>query len=164
MIGKLRLGTAAGILTVCVASLLPATPVTAQSLGVTAGILNCNVSSGWGFILGSSRDLSCVYSPTDGVPQRYVGKINKFGVDIGYLSGATMVWAVAAPTSGPPPGSLTGDYLGATGSASVGVGVGANVLFGGFDRSITLQPISIEGNQGLDVAAGIGAVSLMYQQ
>jgi len=164
MIGKLRLGTAAGILTVCVASLSPATPVTAQPLGVTAGILNCNVSSGWGFILGSSRDLSCVYSPTDGVPQRYVGKINKFGVDIGYLSVATMVWAVAAPTSGPPLGSLTGDYLGATGSASVGVGVGANVLFGGFDRSVTLQPVSIEGNQGLDVAGGIGAVSLMYQQ
>jgi hypothetical protein len=98
------------------------------------------------------------------VPQRYVGKIKKFGVDIGYLSGATMVWAVAAPTSGPPPGSLTGDYLGATGSASVGVGVGANVLFGGFDRSVTLQPISLEGNQGFDVAGGIGAVSLMYQQ
>jgi hypothetical protein len=92
-----------------------------------------------------------------------VGQIKKFGVDIGYLSGAVMEWAGVAPTADLSPGELSGDYLGATGSASIGFGVGANVLFGGFDRSLALQPVSIEGNQGLDVAGGIGAVSLMYQ-
>jgi hypothetical protein len=126
-------------------------------------LLTCNVGSGWGWILGSSRNLSCVYSPTAGAPQRYVGQIKKFGVDIGYVSSAVMEWAVLAPTADLSSGALTGDYLGATGSASVGFGVGANVLFGGFNRSVALQPVSVEGNQGLDVAGGIGAVNLMYQ-
>jgi hypothetical protein len=146
------------------ASFGAAYPAMADSVGVTAGLLNCSVSSGWGLVLGSSRDMSCVYTPTSGPPQRYVGNIKKFGVDIGYLSGATIVWAVASPTWGYPPGTLAGDYLGATGSASVGAGIGANVLFGGFQRSVTLQPVSFEGNQGLDVAGGIADVTLAYQQ
>jgi hypothetical protein len=138
-------------------------PATAEPIGMTAGLLNCNVGSGWGLVLGSSRGMSCVYTPASGSPQRYTGSIKKFGVDIGYLSNATIVWAVAAPTSGLAPGALAGDYLGATGSASVGAGVGANVLFGGFQRSIALQPVSFEGNQGLDVAGGIADVTLAYQ-
>ena len=162
MTRKIRVATAGAILAVCAASLSPTTPALAD-VSVTAGLLNCNVGSGWGWVLGSSRNLSCVYSPTGGVPQRYVGQIKKFGVDIGYLSSAVMEWAVVAPTANLSPGELSGDYLGATGSASIGFGVGANVLFGGFNRSLALQPVSIEGNQGLDVAGGIGAVSLMYQ-
>ena len=146
------------------ASMGAAFPAAAEPIGVTAGLLNCSVSSGWGLVLGSSRDMSCVYTPTSGPPQRYVGNIKKFGVDIGYLSGATIVWAVANPTWGVPPGSLSGDYMGATGSASVGVGVGANVLFGGFHQSVSLQPVSLEGNQGFDVAGGIADVTLAYQQ
>jgi len=140
-----------------------AAPVAAEPVGMTAGLLDCNVGSGWGFVLGSSRAMSCVYTPTAGAPQHYIGSIKKFGVDIGYLSNATIVWAVAAPTSGFAPGALTGDYMGATGSASLGAGVGANVLFGGFQRSISLQPVSLEGNQGLDVAGGIADVTLAYQ-
>lgn len=163
MTGKIRTATGAAIVAVCVASLFTAPSALAQQAGVTVGLLNCNVGSGWGFILGSSRDLSCVYSPLQGVPERYAGQIKKFGVDIGYLSGAAMEWAVVAPTADLSPGSVAGDYLGATGSASVGFGVGANVLFGGFNRSVALQPVSVEGNQGLDVAGGIGAVSLMYR-
>jgi hypothetical protein len=73
-----------------------------------------------------------------------------------------IVWAVLNPTSDVSPGALNGDYVGATASASVGVGVGANVLVGGFNKSVTLQPLSIEGNQGLNVAAGIGAISLKH--
>jgi hypothetical protein len=162
MTGKIRVATAGAILAVCAVSLSPATPALAE-VGVTAGWLNCNVGSGWGLILGSSRQLSCVYAPTQGAPERYIGRINKFGVDIGYLSGAVMEWAVVAPAADPSPGTLSGEYLGATGSASVGLGVGANVLFGGFNRSVALQPVSVEGNQGLDVAGGIGAVNLTYQ-
>ncbi|HKX08925.1 MAG TPA: DUF992 domain-containing protein, partial [Stellaceae bacterium] len=69
-----------------------------------------------------------------------------------------------SPTWGASPGSLSGDYLGATGSASVGAGIGANVLFGGFHQSVSLQPVSLEGNQGFDVAGGIADVTLAYQQ
>ena len=144
-------------------SICAAYPAAAQPLTVTAGLLNCNVGGGWGLVLGSARGMNCVYTPTGGPPQHYVGSIKKFGVDIGYLSSATMIWAVAAPTSGLAPGELAGDYLGATGSASIGVGVGANVLFGGFQRSVTLQPVSFEGNQGFDVAGGVADLTLVYQ-
>jgi hypothetical protein len=70
---------------------------------------------------------------------------------------------VVAPSSDIRAGSLDGDYVGATASATVGVGVGANVLVGGFDKSIALQPLSVSGNEGLNVAAGIGAISLKYE-
>jgi hypothetical protein len=125
--------------------------------GVTAGVLTCNVSSGFGFIFGSSRELRCVYSTTG---EHYVGHISKYGVDIGYTKGAVMVWTVLAPTSDLAPGALAGHYGGATAGATVGVGISANALIGGSHRTITLQPLSIEGNQGLNVAAGIAEVTL----
>src|SRR5215472_5753798 len=96
-------------------------------------------------------------------PQHYVGSINKFGVDIGYVEGAVMAWAVLAPTNNPGPGLLAGTYVGATGSASVGVGVGANGLFGGFGNSISLQPLSVEGSKGFNVAGGIEQMTLSFQ-
>jgi hypothetical protein len=131
-----------------------------RAAGVQAGVITCNVSSGWGFIIGSSRDLKCVYSPASRPPEHYNGKISKFGVDIGYQQSAVIVWAVVAPTADLKPGSLAGDYAGVTGGASVGVGAGANVLVGGSNNSIALQPVSIEGSTGLNVAAGIAAISL----
>jgi hypothetical protein len=131
----------------------------AQS-GVQVGTLTCNVDSGWGFVFGSSRGLRCVYAPVRGAAERYSGAIDKYGVDIGYVQGGVIVWGVIAPTTGMTPGALAGDYGGVTGSATVAVGVGANVLFGGFNKSITLQPLSIEGNTGLNLAAGIAAVTL----
>jgi hypothetical protein len=89
--------------------------------------------------------------------------INKFGVDIGYTQGGVLVWGVFAPSGGLAPGALSGNYVGASGSATVGVGAGANVLVGGSNRTISLQPVSFEGNTGLNVAAGIGSISLRYQ-
>ena len=134
----------------------------AQAAGVKVGVLTCHVASGWGFVFGSSKDIRCTYSPNNGTPERYKGTISKFGVDIGYTQSGVIVWGVIAPTSDLKPGALEGGYGGATASATIGVGAGANVLVGGFDKSITLQPVSIEGNTGLNVAAGIGAMSLDY--
>ena len=76
------------------------------------------------------------------------------------MQSAVIVWAVVAPTINLAPGALAGNYVGATAGATAGVGVGANVLIGGSGNSIALQPVSIEGNTGLNVAAGIGAISL----
>jgi len=135
----------------------------AQAQAVKAGIMTCNVASGFGFIFGSSRSVNCTFAPGGVAPQHYVGSINKFGLDIGYVEGAVMAWAVLAPTNNPGPGLLAGTYVGATGSASVGVGVGANVLFGGFGNSISLQPLSIEGSKGFDVAGGIAEMTLTFQ-
>ena len=155
----LKLGLAIGLIGLAVA-LSP--PAQAQG-GVRVGTLSCNVASGWGFIFGSSKALRCTLAPGAGRPEYYAGTINKFGVDIGYTQGGVLVWAVFAPTANPGPGALNGNYIGATGSATVGVGAGANVLVGGSNSTISLQPVSFEGNTGLNVAAGIGSISLRYQ-
>src|SRR6201995_5497101 len=128
--------------------------------GVKVGTLTCNVASGWGFVFGSSKDLRCVFQGNNHHADHYTGSISKFGVDIGYTEGGVLVWGVVAPTSDVRKGALEGDYAGATASATVGVGLGANVLIGGLDKSIALQPLSMEGNKGLNVAAGIGSISL----
>jgi hypothetical protein len=156
-----KLGLVICALSLAAGALALNTPAKAQGLQV--GILTCNVSSGFGFVFGSSRAVNCTFSPTGGPPQHYVGTINKFGVDIGYLQGGVIVWTVFAPTANLVPGALSGTYTGATGSATVGVGVGANVLVGGSGNSIMLQPVSIEGTTGLNVAAGIAEMALTYQ-
>jgi hypothetical protein len=148
-------------------SIVAATALTfagsAQADGVKAGVLTCHESSGWGFIFGSSKDLRCVYSAGQGVHEHYSGTVSKFGVDLGYTSSGVIIWDVFAPHSGVSSGALSGEYAGAQASAAVGAGVGANVLVGGLDRSITLQPVSIEGETGLNVAAGIGAIKLHHE-
>ena len=127
--------------------------------GIKVGTLSCHVERGWGLIFGSSRDLACSFAG-EGRPANYTGKISKFGVDIGYKQAGVIVWTVFAPTSDMSPGALAGNYGGATASATVGVGLGANVLVGGLNNSIALQPLSIEGNTGLNVAAGIAGMTL----
>jgi len=128
--------------------------------GVNVGSLTCNVAGGVGFIFGSSKDLDCIFARGDSGPsERYHGTIKKFGVDIGFTKEAHVVWLVFAPGN-VAPGALAGDYGGATGSATVGVGAGANVLLGGSNKQITLQPVSVEGSVGLNVAAGVAGVTL----
>ena len=139
----------------------PGTPPAANKGGVNVGSLTCNVAGGIGFVFGSSKDLSCLFTRTDGIAEKYTGSIKKFGIDVGFTKEAQMVWLVFAPGS-LAPGTLSGGYAGATASGTVGVGVGANVLIGGNNRQITLQPLSVEGSTGLNVAAGIGAVELRY--
>ena len=143
------------------ASLMTAGAAQAAPHGVRVGDLTCNVASGWGFVFGSSKDLHCTFRG-NGHHEHYVGSISKFGVDIGYTEGGVLVWAVVAPTSDVRPGALQGGYGGATASAAFGVGLGANVLVGGLQKSIALQPLSVVGNTGLNVAAGIGAINLQY--
>jgi hypothetical protein len=129
---------------------------------VKTGYLTCNVAKGWGWVLGTSKDIKCVFSSTNGRSERYTGRITKVGVDIGYLSSAVMLWGVLAPSSNVPAGALAGNYGGVTGSAAVGYGAGASVLIGGFKHSMQLEPISISGQKGLNVAAGVEALTLHY--
>jgi hypothetical protein len=128
-----------------------------------AGLLTCQVASGWGFVFGSSRDLQCTYNG-GGHVAKYIGKISKFGVDIGYLQSGVIVWAVLAPTTDLAPSALTGDYGGVTAGATAGIGGNANVLIGGSTKSISLQSLSVEGDKGINVAAGIAAILLNYTQ
>jgi hypothetical protein len=132
----------------------------AQAQGVKVGVLSCNVSSGFGFIFGSTRSLACTFSGAGGHYEHYTGTINKFGVDIGYIHGGVLVWSVLAPTAVPAPCALAGTYSGVAANATVGIGAGANVLVGGNGNSISLQPVSIEGTTGLNVAAGVASMSM----
>lgn len=129
---------------------------------VRAGYLTCHVASGWGWIFGSSRKLSCAYALQAGYTEYYTGSITKLGADIGYLGSGVILWAVLAPTTNLGQGALAGHYGGATASAAVGVGAGANVLIGGLNSSIALQPVSIEGQNGLNVAAGVAQMTLKF--
>ncbi len=134
---------------------------TAGKSGANIGTLTCKVAGGIGFIIGSSKDLDCLFVRTDGVGEKYKGTIKRFGVDIGFTKEGHMVWLVFGPGT-IAPGSIAGDYAGATAQATVGGGVGANVLVGGGNKQISLQPVSVEGSVGLNVAAGVAGVELRY--
>ena len=68
----------------------------------------------------------------------------------------TLVWGVFAPTAAAGSAeALKGRYVGASADVAVGAGAGANVLVGGGDKSVTLQPISASGIVGSGVSADI---------
>ena len=148
-----------------VASALIATlvsPAAAQApSGTKVGMLQCQLGPSIGFIVGGQQTMACRFTP-DGPypPEAYVGVIDTIGLDIGITAGGAMAWAVFAPTAGPPIGGLAGVYVGASGEVTVGVGVGANVLFGGSGRTIALQPLSFEGQVGVNVALGLSKLEL----
>ncbi len=127
---------------------------------VQVGVLECRGGASIGFIVGSVTNLGCVLR-INGMPEdRYVATIRKVGVDLGITAETALAWGVYAPVARLGPGDLTGNYAGAQGSASVGVGVGGNVLVGGSDNSIALQPLSVQGQVGLNVAAGLESLEL----
>jgi hypothetical protein len=127
---------------------------------VQVGVLECRGGASVGFIVGSVTNLGCVLR-IDGLPEdRYIATIRKVGVDLGITQESALAWGVYAPVARLGPGDLAGTYAGAQGSASVGVGVGGNVLIGGSDNSIALQPLSVQGQVGLNVAAGLESLEL----
>ena len=136
-----------------------AQPAAAQQ--VKAGVLTCDVSAGIGLIIGSQKSVSCLYSPELPGPQEaYVGAITRIGLDIGITAGGVMVWAVFTSTSVRGPGFLAGDYVGGSAEASIAAGLGANVLVGGSNRTVALQPVSVSGQIGLNLAIGVADLSL----
>jgi hypothetical protein len=127
---------------------------------VQVGILECRGAASVGFVVGSVTNLGCVLR-ADGMPEdRYVATIRKVGLDLGITQETALAWGVYAPVARLGPGDLSGDYVGAQGSASVGVGLGGNVLVGGSANSIALQPLSVQGQVGLNVAAGLESLEL----
>jgi hypothetical protein len=141
---------------------LPAQAADHGSKGVRIGTLSCREAGGWGFILGSSHRVRCLFTGNTayGRTDSYSGSISKIGVDVGYQGSAVIVWAVLAPTNQMGRGDLAGHYGGATANAAVGVGAGANLLVGSFRNSVTLQPVSFTIGTGLNVAAGISEMTL----
>ncbi len=140
------------------AGLFAGHPADAES-SVNVGALSCHVAGGVGFIFGSSKDIECIFKHTNGDTERYHGEVNKYGVDIGFTTESRIIWGVFAPGE-VATGSLAGHYGGVTGEVEIGLGLGANVLLGGSNKQVALQPLSITGGIGLNVAAGIASLTL----
>ncbi len=127
---------------------------------VQVGVLECRGGTSIGFVVGSVTNLGCVLR-VNGMPEdRYIATIRKVGVDLGITQESGLAWGVFAPTAQLGPGDLSGNYAGVQGSAALGVGVGGNVLVGGSANSIALQPLSVQGQVGISVAAGLEALEL----
>jgi hypothetical protein len=129
---------------------------------VRVGVLSCGMEPGVGLIVVSQKRMSCVYQPSKGGRvERYRGKITRIGIDIGVTNQTVLVWGVFAPAK-PKRGALQGSYGGVSAEATLIVGLGANALIGGFNRSIMLQPLSVQAQTGLDIAAGVAGMRLDY--
>src|SRR5579863_6747221 len=127
---------------------------------VKVGSLRCKVSAGLGLIVTSTKALSCSFIGARGFHEFYTGGIQKFGLDIGQTNPGVLLWDVFAPTGGERRGALAGGYGGVGASATIGAGLGANVLVGGLNGSFALQPISVETQTGLNLAAGVESLTL----
>ena len=147
--------TAAATLTAVVT-----TSASAQST-MKVGTLNCDVSAGVGMILTQKQTMTCTFTPdAAGPPDAYTGRIDQFGVALGAVNQGTLIWAVVAPASGVPHGALAGTYTGVGAQATAGAGLGANALVGGTGRAFSLQPLSVSGQTGLNIAGGVTTVTL----
>ncbi len=133
-----------------------------QRNGVKIGYLTCEIGGGVGYVLGSAKEVDCTFHSTVGKERidHYSGAIRKMGVDLGFTTRSKLVWVVFAPTAGYHHGSLSGLYQGATAEATLGVGIGTNILVGGTSGSIHLQTVSVTGQLGLNVAATGTSVTL----
>lgn len=130
--------------------------------GYQVGTLRCEMPGGVGYIVGSRREVSCEYRPNAGrnAVDLYMGHMNKIGVDVGATGPSVMAWAVVAHSKDLGPGDLAGKYRGASASVAALIGGGANVMVGGSDITVSLQPLSVEGQTGLSVAAGYSSLTL----
>jgi hypothetical protein len=149
-----------GLGTLAAASMIASAAVAQEQTQV--GSLTCDVSAGIGLILGSQRQVYCTFTPAlPGPVEIYTGSITRIGLDLGATTGGVMIWVVYAPYARPV-GGLAGEYAGASAEASVVAGLGANVLVGGFGSAVALQPVSVQGQFGLNLAAGIAGLELQY--
>jgi hypothetical protein len=127
------------------------------------GMLTCKLNPSIGFIIVGHQSMECRFVPsTPSPPQFYEGALNTVGIDIGIVGGGALAWGVLAPTAGVPAGALAGTYVGASGDVALGLGVGANVMVGGSNRSFALQPLSVEGSVALNVTLGLSALQLRW--
>jgi hypothetical protein len=137
-----------------------ASPVLAQS-SLKVGTLTCDVSAGIGLLISQQQTMTCTFDPASGgPPDLYTGRIDKFGLALGAVQQGTMVWGVLAPASGFPHGALAGSYGGVGAEATAGAGLGANLLVGGTGRSFSLQTLNVQGQAGLNFAAGVTTLTL----
>lgn len=163
MIGKTS-GLAAGLLGVGIALSVAAAPTstaTAQGAKLVAGTLTCKGGPSVGLVVGSQQKLDCSFSPAGkGRVREFKATITKVGLDIGFKSESVIVWTVLGSSEKVPSKILIGNYAGVSAEASVALGAGANALIGGSDKSVILQPLSVQGQKGLNLAVGVTGLTL----
>jgi len=127
----------------------------------SVGTLTCVGGEGVGLIVGSSKSYSCKFTDTNGqVRETYKATVTKIGLDVGVTGKTVIIWSVLAASSALKRRALTGNYAGAAADASIGVGGGAKVLVGGSNDSIVLQPVSVQGQTGINLAVGVAGLNL----
>ena len=149
-----RLAIGTGLIAAALAMTSPA-----RAAHIEIGFLTCKVAGGIGFVFGSSKELECSFKGPHGTEQ-YHGSIDRFGIDLGFTDGGKIVWTVLAPSKDVPSGALAGGYAGISAEATAGLGIGANALLGGSNKSIALQPLSVQGQEGLNIAVGVAELRL----
>ena len=127
---------------------------------VRAGLLQCEGGQNVGFVVGSTTSLECVFQSEGRRPEPYLATVRRVGLDLGITDQTKLTWAVNAPTGRVGRGDLAGNYGGVGANASVGIGGGGNFLVGGPQNAYALQPISLQGQTGLNVAAGVASIEL----
>lgn len=152
-----RIAFAAASLAAATLAATVTSPASAQS--VQAGELDCSLSSSVGLLVTSQRNVSCFFHGGNGAQAAYVGTMTRIGLDVGVTSGGKMVWTVFVNTDRYN-GTLSGSYVGATAEAAVALGLGANVLIGGNNDSVALQPLSVQSTTGFNIAAGVSQLNL----
>jgi len=155
----LRTAIAAVFIAAAAITTFVASPARAQAPRIEVGTLRCSLSSSIGLVVGSQRNVSCIFSSDFSPDEAYEGRMTRIGLDLGVTTGGRIVWEVFATTNRYD-GMLSGRYVGATAEASIAVGLGANVLVGGSHRSVALQPLSVQGQTGFNIAAGVGELRL----
>jgi hypothetical protein len=139
---------------------LSAASALAQPHQIQVGQLTCSLSASVGLVVGSQRNVNCIFRGAPGEPEEaYTGTMTRVGLDVGFTAGGVIVWTVFAD-SNRYAGMLAGTYGGPTAEVSVAAGLGANVLVGGSRHTVALQPVSVQGQVGLDIGAGISALEL----
>ncbi|MEW6449235.1 MAG: DUF992 domain-containing protein [Pseudomonadota bacterium] len=147
-----------------VAAVLACAPTAiAQQTRVEAGVIDCRGTTA-AFVVGSVTEMNCVFKSSDGTTEPYSATMRRAGLDLGINQQIAVAWAVFAPSRQIGRGELAGTYVGGAASATVGVGVGANALIGGSNNTIAFQPVSVQGQTGLSVAAGIAGLELRAQR
>jgi len=148
--------------TLCIAIVALVAPIASANAlpPVRAGILQCQGGQNVGFVVGSATSLECVFQSEGRRPEPYIATVRRYGLDIGFTEQTKFSWAVNAPTGRVGRGDLAGNYGGVGANASVGVGGGGNFLVGGQQNSYALQPLSVQGQTGLNVAAGVADIEL----
>lgn len=147
------------LLALAAMSLLASAPALAQAK-IKAGTLTCTGGAGAGLILGSKKTYECTYQSVSGRTERYSASITKIGLDIGVTSESVIIWTVLGSTTDIAGRGLAGNYAGATADVAIGVGGGAKVLVGGSNKSVVLQPVSVQGQTGLNLAVGVAELSI----